>query len=195
MRRWWLVIALLASLGINLGLVGVVVARSRTAGDWDRGRPDLGGPDPGARLADRLRLEGSERGRFLELQRRLAESVRGEREMIGRLRQELRAELIAPRPDRGRIDALVAQIAERQEALDRAFVENVLESRSELSGRALDAYLRFVERFAQPRPPGGGEPMRERSLGPRAQRRGPPPEEGPGGPAPPPPTAPPGDRP
>ena len=197
MKRGWLVVALLASLGLNLGLVGVQIARARAAAAWSGDRGEPGGPDPGARLADRLRLEGGERERFLRLQRRLAETVREERGQIGRLRHELRGELIAPRPDRGRIDDLLAGVAAHQEVLDRAFADSVLESRQQLSGRALEAYLRFVERFAQPGPPGGREPLRDRGEGPRGPRRvpQPPPREGPDRPGPQPPPESPAERP
>lgn len=195
MKRGWLVVALLASLGLNLGLVGVQIARARAVARWTGERGDPGGPEPGARLADRLSLEGGERERFLRLQRQLAEAVREERGQIGRLRHQLRGELIAPRPDRQRIDRLLADVAAHQEALDRAFADSVLESRQQLSGRALDAYLRFVERFAQPGPPGGREPPRERGEGPRGPRRDPAPDEGPEGPGPPPPSEPRADRP
>lgn len=198
MKRGWLVVALLASLGLNLGLVGVLIARARAAAAWSGDRGEPGGPDPGARLADRLRLEGGERERFLRLQRRLAETVREERGQIGRLRHELRGELIAPRPDRERIDELLAGVAAHQEALDRAFADSVLESRQQLSGRALEAYLRFVERFAQPGgPPGGREPLRDRGEGLRGPRRGPAPApgEGPDGTGRQPPPRPPAERP
>jgi hypothetical protein len=196
MKRGWLVVALLASLGLNLGLVGMQIARARAAAAWSGERGDPGGPDPGARLADRLRLEGGDRERFLRLQRRLAEAVREERGQIGRLRHELRAELIAPRPDRQRIDDLLAGVAGHQEALDRAFADNVLESRQQLSGRALEAYLRFVERFAQPGPPGPREALRDRGEGARGPRRGPPPPgEGPDRPGPQAPPGSPGERP
>lgn len=185
MRRSWLVVALLASLGLNLGLVGVQIARARAIARWTGDRGDPGGPDPGARLADRLSLQGGERERFLRLQQRLAEAVREERGQIGRLRHQLRAELIAQQPDRQRIDSLLADVAAHQVALDRAFADSVLESRQQLSGRALDAYLRFVERFAQPGAPGGREPLRDRAEGPRVPRRGPAPapDEGADGPA------------
>lgn len=186
MRRGWLVVALLASLGLNLGLVGVQLLRARLPAASGGERPELGGPDPGARLAERLRLEGDERERFLGLQRRLAQAVREERGRIGRLRHELRAELIATEPDRARVDRLLDEIAAHQRALDRAFADNVLDSRGQLSGRALRAYLVFVERFAQQRPPEGGEPLRERLDRFRDLRRGGPQRPGERGGDPPP---------
>lgn len=181
-------VALLASLGLNLGLVAVQVVRARAAGPAGPG-PEPGGLDPGGRLADHLRLEGEPRQRFLGLQRDLAREVREERGAIVRLRRELRAELVAADPERARVERLLAEIAQRQTALDRAFADNVLESRKELSGPALAAYLRFVERFAAGRPGAGEEPLRERLETLRGGRRGPPGRQG----APPP--EPPGEEP
>lgn len=179
MRRWWLVLALLASLGVNLGLVAVQVVRARAVATPPGPGPEPGGPDPGGRLADHLRLEGEERQRFLGLQRELAKVLREERGEIVRLRRELRAELVAPAPDRARVDRLLVEIGGRQTALDRAFADNVLESRRQLAGPALDAYLRFVERFNPGRPGAGGEPLRERLEALRGGRRGPPGRQGP----------------
>ncbi len=150
MRRWWLVVALLLSLGVNLGLVGAQIVRHRALAAW-RGDQPPGGPEPGAFLADRLALDKPQRTRFLEIQRQLAGTVREQRRELGRLRRVLRDELIAPTPDRARVDRLVGEIAERQLALDRAFVDHVLESRELLDGEQLERYLRFLERFTTQR--------------------------------------------
>ncbi|MCB9378930.1 MAG: periplasmic heavy metal sensor [Holophagales bacterium] len=150
MKRWWLVVALLLSLGVNLGLVGAQIARRRAVAAWAGERPP-GGPEPGARLAERLRLDDAQREQFLAIQRRLIEGVRDQRRELGRLRRVLRDELIAPAPDRGRVDLLLGEIAERQQALDRAFVEHVLESRELLDGEQLERYLFFLERFTAQR--------------------------------------------
>jgi len=149
-KRWWLVVALLLSLGVNLGLVGAAIVRQRAIAAWTGERPP-GGPEPGARLAERLRLDDAQREQFLGIQRRLVERVRDERRELGRLRRVLRDELIAPEPDRDRIDRLVDEIAERQLALDRAFVDHVLESRELLDGEQLERYLFFLERFTAQR--------------------------------------------
>ncbi len=180
MKRWGLTLALLASLGLNLGWIGRQLARERVAVEAPDEPRRFGGVEPGARLAERIGLEGAERERFLELQRQLAESVRGERRELMRARRELRAELTSERPDRARIEGLLEVAAERQRALDRAFAESVLATREVLSGERREAYLRFVERFA-PLGPGvrGDRPERP---GERRRPRG---AAGPNGPPPP----------
>ena len=165
MRRTWLVAALLLSLGVNLGLAGAVLWRSRPAADGRHGATG----EPGRRLADWLDLDGGERAGFLAVQRRLADSVVAERREIARLRSEIRRELLSDAPDRERLDGLVAELGEREQALDAAFVESVLASRERLSGRALERYLRFVERFGSSRgtrAPGDETPWPRRRAGP-----------------------------
>lgn len=148
MRRGWLAVALLLSLGVNLGLAAAVLLRSRPRAEprLERGLEI----EPGRRLADWLALDGAQRRAFVDAQRRLAASVVVERREIARLRRELRAELLADAPDRARLEALLAELSRRQAALDRAFVDGVVDSRGALSGRALERYLRFVERVGQP---------------------------------------------
>lgn len=150
MKRWWLVVALLLSLGLNLGLLGAQLARSRAQAIW-RGERPFGAPAPGARLAERLRLEEPLRGRFVELQGELAEAARAERRELARLRRTLRDELIAPEPERARVERLLDEIAARQRALDRAFVDHVLAGRELLAGEQLERYLFFLERFTAQR--------------------------------------------
>ena len=77
----------------------------------------------------------------------------------------------------------VAPVAQRAgvapaPAPDRAFVDNVLASRGLLSGRALERYLRFVERFDAsrgPRAEGGRAPFLRRRFG--GEPREPPPRD------------------
>ena len=206
MRRNWLFLALLLSVGVNCGLLGMGIMRHRMlsgmssgmATGGDRGDPgDPGGPGErapgrqGARLADRLGLLGEERERFLGLQRQLAERVHAGRRRIDDARRELRRELTAPDPDRGRVEALLTGIGSEQDALDRALVENVLAARELLDGDSEREYLRFVERFggavaggrppgppAFDAPPGGARPR----FGDRRMRRqgSPPGQEDPG---------------
>jgi len=185
MKRWWLVVALLLSLGVNLGLVGAQIVRQRAIAAWTGERPP-GAPEPGLRLAERLELDGAQREQFLRVQRQLTDRVREERRELGRLRRVLRDELIAPSPDRARIEGLLGEIAERQLALDRAFVEHVLESRELLDPEQLERYLLFLERFTAQRfgrpeerpdprfgPGRGGEPGPQRRPGPGEEPRPP----------------------
>lgn len=182
MRRWWLVVALLLSLGVNLGLVGAHLVRQRVLAAWQGERPP-DGPEPGVGLADRLRLREPQRTRFLEVQRELVGTVREQRRELGRLRRVLRDELIAPAPDRDRVDRLVDEIAERQAALDRAFVDHVLASRELLDGEQLERYLHFLERFTAQRFGRPEERPEQRfapgRVGPDTRPRRPPPGEEP----------------
>jgi hypothetical protein len=153
-KRSWLVVALLLSLGVNLGLAGVLVVRSRALARWAAERP---GFEPGARLAERLDLDPAERREFMAAQRRLFERARAERDAIQRLREEVRAELLSEAPDPDHLDRLLEQVSTHERQLTRAFVESVLESRRTLPPEALDRYLRFLDRFGPGRP-GPGEP-------------------------------------
>jgi len=156
-KRPWLALALLVSVGINLGFLGVALVRHRAIERWREVRAGELPPPPefGRRLADGLHLSPRERPRFLELQRGLAEHTLSGRREIFRLREQLRAELLAPQPDRARIDPLIAKLDERQSALNRALVDTLLESRRMLSGDELQEYLRMLDRFAPGRGPAG----------------------------------------
>jgi hypothetical protein len=167
-RRNWLFLALLVSVGINCGLLGMGLMRHRMLAGSDRSdrfeRAERGERLPGrqgVRLADRLDLEGVERERFLGLQRTLAETVHAGRLRIDDSRRELRRELTSPDPDRDRVETLLNGIGKEQDALDRALVENVFAARDLLEGEAEREYLRFVERFGGAfagRSPGPGGP-------------------------------------
>lgn len=175
MRRSWIFLALLLSVGVNCGLLGMAIVRHRWANTDERG--DRPVQRDGARLADRLGLEDGTRESFLQLQRELVERVRTGRREIDSARRDLRRELAAPVPDRARIEVLLVAIGKEQDGLDRALVENVLAARELLDGPAEREYLRFIERFgaaiAGPRRPGAagtpGGPLRQRfrERGPR----------------------------
>ncbi len=187
MKRNLLFLALLLSVGINCGLLGMGIARHRMLGmigmtaaarEADFRPPGAAGSDPrdgrdGARLADRLELSGETREGFLRLQRELADRVHAGRRQIDEARRDLRQELTSKTPDRARVESLLAGIAREQDALDRALVANVYAARELLDGPAEREYLRFVERFgaavAGPRPP-GPPPERRPLLGGRRMR-------------------------
>jgi Spy/CpxP family protein refolding chaperone len=175
-KRWGLAVALLASLGLNLGLIGTQLARR-----WSMAPEGGRGGNPGDRLAERLGLEGETRVRFLEIQRRMVATIRDERRALGEARRALRAELVARAADEAEITRRVDEIAERQRAIDRAVAASVLESRKVLDGRQLELYLVFVERFTPPARL--GERLRER-FGEGFDRGGPPERERRGAPPP-----------
>ena len=174
MRRWWVVIALLLSLGVNLGLVAAVATRRIAA--------RLEGPGPGRlegeplprfrRLAEHLGLEGEQRRRFLDLQRQLVEETLRVRMRQAETQREVRRELVSREPDRERIDALLQQAARDFLTLERALAKNVVATRAILDPDQEEEYLRIVSRM---RPPGQGgfgpqQPPRRR-LPPMRERR------------------------
>ncbi len=172
MKRAWMGLVLLVSVGLNIGFLGIAVARHRGFDGWRGARAggEMPPADFGARLADRLRLSPESRPRFLALQRKLARATIEGRQEIFRLRHELRSELLAPQPDRAEIDRLLGEVDRRERELNQALVDTLLESRQLLHGRELDDYLRFLERFA----PGRGGPPGGPLGGPSGGRRGPP---------------------
>jgi hypothetical protein len=200
-RRWWIGLALLLSLGINLGLLGAIAAgrwagrggeaEAPPAAEPAGGRelpggfavevPEAGseaGPSPRrlreraarrgldgppvGRLADHLGLEGERRARFVELQRRFVESHLEARRERFRLGAELRRELVAERPDRERVEELLAALAAAHEEDERATAEVILASRQLLDEEQRRAYFRFLERLrggrGERRGPGGRGP-------------------------------------
>lgn len=194
MRRWWLWIVLLLSLGANAGILLTLALSERTAssegdppiesGDaWRErtprpGLPPDGGPgDPGdpegprgerrilERLAERFGLEGEERERFFELQRGFFQQAFRSRQQGRRLQRELGLELSAPEPDRRRIEALIDELAQTRQALDRALADTVLATRELLDEPHETEYLVFLRRLRDRMGRDGRE-------GPR--RRGPP---------------------
>ena len=188
MRRWWVVIALLLSLGVNLGLVAAVATR-RIAARADGPRPEGPGPqDMGGqplprfrRLADHLGLEGDQRRRFLDLQRQLVEETLRVRMRQAETQREVRRELVSREPDRERIDELLKQSARDFLTLEQALAKNIVATRSILDPGQEEEYLRIVSRM---RPPGGGfgpqqppsrrrMPLRDRRF-PRERGEGPP---------------------
>ncbi len=175
MSRTWLVVALLLSLGVNLGLAGTILVRSRALAVWRGERPP---DDPGERIAGRLGLQGENRRRFVAVQRHLVDQVQKQRRDIQRVRGEIRRELLADRPDRAKVDGLLDELAGHEAALNRAFVGSVLDSRATLSGDALERYLEFIDRVAPGHGPGDrgpDDPRRGPGLRRRFLERDPPP--------------------
>lgn len=203
MKRWWLLLALLLSVGINLGLLAAfAVRRPGPPPGPEAGRPTLpplgglgAGADPLARvvrLADFLGLEGEERRRFVDLQLSFYQETLKLRAEMGEANRELRRELASPRPDRERIGHLLERSSRIHLRLERALAGNVLASRELLDKRQEQRYLWLIGRLRPAGPLGlfsDRPPRREpgRRPGPwrreRPERRLPPPEDD--GPEPP----------
>jgi Spy/CpxP family protein refolding chaperone len=171
-KRWWLWIVLLLSLGVNVGILTTLAVDHLRRDDAPL-PASAGGPlRPGPRfqnLADRLGLEGERRERFLAIQQRAFERMRAERQRLMGARLALRRELVSGSSDRARIDTLLAEVTAAQAALERALIDSLLETREVLDPEQQRMYLRFVEERLRPGEGAARErrPMRER---PRRQR-------------------------
>jgi heavy-metal resistance protein len=181
MRRWWLVIALLLSVGLNVGILAAIAARraAEPPPAMDRGpRPEMANPggDPLPklpRLADHLGLEGEERRKFLDIQWNLYQETSRLRLQLGEVHREIRRELTRPEPDRGQLDRLLNESARIYLALERSLIKNVLATRELLDSEQERQYMALIGRL---RIAGGG--LGGPGLAPGAQRLQRPAEEG-----------------
>ena len=187
MRRWWLVIALLLSLGLNLGIFAALAARRAAV---DRPRPERqamaepgGNPLPRLpRLADRLGLEGEERRRFLELQWKLFEESSRLRLQLGEVHREIKREMVREEPDRRRIESLLQESAKVYLNLERSLTRNILATRELLDDGQEEEYLALIGRIGIPLSPGAGPgiaPGVRQQRGPRQEAVRPRPDERP----------------
>lgn len=147
MKRWWLVIALLLSLGMNVGILAIM-------GLHRLGRPqsppDLAATEGAARLArvaDWLELEGDKRSRFLELQTEFLLAAEETRERVKRAKIGLRRQAMSRRPDRGQLDRLERELAEALAHMDRIFVDNVIATRGVLTRSQERKFFRILGRL------------------------------------------------
>jgi hypothetical protein len=169
--RFWLLVVLLISLGVNVGILATLGAQRL----WqepvvEAPPPPRPGPRPEQlrRLGQRLELEGEELARFVALHQDFLRSSRGHREKLHVLKGQLRRELAAPEPDIAAIEPVLEEMAAVYVELERALVSHVLVSREMLDGEAERRYLRFLSRMGAEQPRGArpgprrGRPHRER---------------------------------
>ena len=169
MKPIWLWIALLLSVGVNLGVLATIgTDRLREPAPWDRGSREEG--PPVGRAADRLGLEGEKRDAFIQIQTDFFQGMKESRDELENLRSELRRELTVETPDRAEVDGLIEEMGQAYSRLDRVFVDNVLKSREILDPEQERRYLEFLERLHHrgrpghrrpkdlPRPPGDRHP-------------------------------------
>ncbi len=174
MKRWWLLIALLLSVGINVGILATLAFQPRLAGP--AAIPATGGPppadplpgDPGVgpsdplpregrmppvveRMADELHLESEKREAFVEIQRAFFEQTLAARSGMARIQREIRREVTSEDPDRERADRLLAELSAAHTDLERAFVTNLLDSRELLDGQQERRFMHFLRRMRQVR--------------------------------------------
>jgi hypothetical protein len=146
-KRWWLVIALLLSTGMNVGLLVALALNSPavTRKQQEALRPAAAGRLP--QLAARLGLEGAERRRFIQRQRQFFAESAGPRARLLEIRQAIRTELTRPKPDRARIDELLHESGDVFLLLERSLVANVLDTRELLGPEQERRYIDLISRL------------------------------------------------
>lgn len=176
MSRWWLVIALLLSVGLNVGILAAIGARraalpgQQAARQQQAANPANNDPVPRlARLADRLQLEGDPRRKFLDIQWNLYQETTRQRLDLAEVHRALRKELTRPDPDRQRVEALLNESSRLYLALERSLVNNVFATRDLLGPDKEAEYLKIVGRLRVPNPgPGIADP----TAGPQKRLQG-----------------------
>jgi hypothetical protein len=146
-KRWWLVIALVLSIGMNLGLLIALALSSPALVQQQQGVMRPTAPGRLQQLADRLGIEGEVRRRFIQRQRQFFSETAGPRARLPEIRRQVRAELTRPHPDRARIDELLREGSEIFLMLERAVVANVLDSRAVLPPDAERKYVDLISRL------------------------------------------------
>lgn len=162
MKRWWLVIVLLLSLGVNVGIVAALVGHRWIGETGETSKPKEKPPDEGAiplpngqegvpqrvvRLADQLGLEGDQRRKFISLQGGFFADTLRLRTDQAETQRELRRELAAPVPNQARIDSLLQESGNTFMALEKAMTQNVVESRKLLKPDQERKFLRLLARL------------------------------------------------
>jgi heavy-metal resistance protein len=159
-KRWWLVLALLLSLGVNLGILATIaIGRLRPPAAQRAAQPP---PEQRlARLADRLGLAGEERERFLALQRRFFADTSGDRRHLQQIYRQVRRELTAEHPDSEHLEQLLTESSQVYLKIERAVTANVLATRKVLKPEQESVFLGLIENmrpgqgpFTQPGAPG-----------------------------------------
>jgi hypothetical protein len=179
MSRWWLVIALLLSVGLNVGILAAIGARRATAPEAQarqQAPAAAAANDPVprlTRLANRLKLEGDQRRKFLDTQWNLYQETTRLRLDLGEVHRDLRQELTHPQPDRQRVESLLAESSRLYLALERSLVNNVFATRDLLGPEKEAEYLKIVGRLRLPSP-GPGVTNPPAGPGPQAPQQKPP---------------------
>lgn len=184
MRRWWLVLLLLLSVGLNLGLLaqrGRAERRERQARIEARGaqhgergeRGERGGPTPLLdrlleRMVQRVGVEGDDKEKFVALQKDFFTRTLGIRERLRQSQKALRENLRAENPDRQLADRQLAELAAAQQEIEKAFVDNFFASSQMLDPGQRQRYREWIGELRRAR---WDRPGRRELLEDGAERR------------------------
>jgi Spy/CpxP family protein refolding chaperone len=140
-KRWWVVILLLLSVGLNIGLLAQR-GRERNERDARREarqaeeRKDPAGAESREarnrqrmkRLLDRMVEEvgvaGEQRDQFVAIQEGFFDRTLATRQRLRQGQRALRDNLSSPQPDRALAEKQAAEIAEAQKEIEAAFIDN-----------------------------------------------------------------------
>lgn len=165
--RWWLIVLLLASVGLNVGLLA---QRSKVRA-WAERRAAASGPNAPAerpagdakvegrrpaealpfieRLADEVGLQGEPRRIFIERQRAFFDRTRELRRALRRQQLQFRERMLEPAADRVELERQLAELAASQQALEKAFVDNYFETRDLLDPGQRERFGKVVHRLRE----------------------------------------------
>lgn len=174
MKRGWVWVALLLSVGVNIGVLATIgVSRMRSQSRWERTQGEPRQP-PYERLANHLGLEGEGRDQFMQVQQRLFRITRQNQRTLQGLQGELRREIMGENPDSAKVDELLNRIGDIHRDLARELTESVLATRELLSPEQQRRYFRVLERMKDARRFGsreGSPPRRPDRRPPSPDRR------------------------
>ena len=142
MRRWGWIVALLLSLGMNVGILTTLAMRPKAPEAVSGG---VGGNLD--QLARRLGLQQPDRERFVRLQERFLGEIRRNHRQLRRSQKALWAELGARYPNEARIREQVTEIGRLQQERHELLARVVLDSRELLDRRQLRLYRTFLLRL------------------------------------------------
>ncbi len=178
MKRWWLLILLLLSVGINIGLMLAFASgklsqklqpRQSLALEQELSRIE-GRIGPFVRrMADELGLQDEKRRLFSRQQRRFFQKTLQAHRHFREVQKQLVHEIAAAESDRQSIDHLLDELVAAYAAQERAFVDNMVATRELLDDQQRQRFSRFLARVRQ-LAQGGGR-SRERRARQRLQER------------------------
>jgi hypothetical protein len=147
-RRWWPVLALFLSVGLNVGLLLDLALSSPAVArrQQETLRPAAAGRLQ--QLADHVGVQGPARRRFVQRQRRFFAETAGPRARLPQIRREVRAELTRPVPDQARLNTLLHEASDVYLDLEQSVVANVLDTRALLGPEQEHRYVDLISRLA-----------------------------------------------
>lgn len=176
MKRQWMILLLLLSLGLNLGLVLGVVLRQEAPPPPPRGqrldpRPEEPAPEMAERfmhrrvnlLSRKLELDAEQRQALVDVYERSGPEVFRQRSLMRKQRLAIRELILGPDPDWSLIAPGLRKQAHLQSVLDSLVVRVMFEERLLLNDAQLPRYRRYTSPLGES--PGGDRPGRGRRGG------------------------------